>query len=143
MYELQQYCYFLFFASSLPKTSYHRKLKKIESKEALNVVFKVTQSYNKDIEFYGLQIDGLKGHMISTKLEKNGLYTSQNVDTRIRFPLTNSDVYDHTNHMIRSLLKFKVVLRSVCTLKKTNETLILGKMLCRKRCFGEGSHCKE
>ncbi|KAG1169069.1 hypothetical protein G6F70_008704 [Rhizopus microsporus] len=60
----------------------------LEGKETLNTVFKVIGKYVPDIEFYTLQIAGLKGHLISTTLQSNGLYTVQNINNRIRFPLT-------------------------------------------------------
>lgn len=80
----------------------------MESKENLNIIFKSTRKYIPKVEIYSLQIAGLKGHLISTTLHENGLYTAQNIDRRIRFPLSNNDVYDNTEHIIRSIMKFKV-----------------------------------
>ncbi|RCH84703.1 hypothetical protein CU097_004303 [Rhizopus azygosporus] len=79
----------------------------LEGKEALNTVFKVIGKYVPDIEFYTLQIAGLKGHLISTTLQSNGLYTAQNINNRIRFPLTNNDIFDQTSHLMKAIIKFK------------------------------------
>lgn len=85
----------------------------LEGKEALNTVFKVIGKYVPDIEFYTLQIAGLKGHLISTTLQSNGLYTAQNINNRIRFPLTNNDIFDQTSHLMKAIIKFKVVMRNI------------------------------
>ncbi|CEG64080.1 hypothetical protein RMATCC62417_01117 [Rhizopus microsporus] len=85
----------------------------LEGKEALNTVFKVIGKYVSDIEFYTLQIAGLKGHLISITLQSNGLYTAQNINNQIRFPLTNNDILDQTSHLMKAIIKFKVVMRNI------------------------------
>lgn len=85
----------------------------LEGKEALNTVFKVIGKYIPDIEFYTLQIAGLKGHLISTTLQSNDLYTAQNINNRIRFPPANNDIFDQTNHLMKAIIKFKVVMQNI------------------------------
>ncbi|KAG1055466.1 hypothetical protein G6F43_002586 [Rhizopus delemar] len=90
-----------------PKAQKDRVKLTLEGKEALNTVFKVIGEHVPDIEFYTLQIAGLKGHLISITLQSNGLYTAQNINNRIRFPLTNNDIFDQTSHLIKAIIKFK------------------------------------
>ncbi|KAI9475591.1 MAG: hypothetical protein EXX96DRAFT_596077 [Benjaminiella poitrasii] len=96
-----------------PKAQKDRVKLILEGKEALNTVFKVIGKCVPDIEFYTLQIAGLKGHLISTTLQSNGLYTAQNIDNRIRFLLTNNDIFDQTSHLMKAIIKFKVVTRNI------------------------------
>lgn len=93
---------------SAPKARKDRTKLILEGKEALNTLFKIVNNYTPKVEFYTLQIAGLKGNLISTCLQDDGLYVSQNVSTRIRFPLAGDDIYEHTSHIIKTAIKFKV-----------------------------------
>lgn len=50
---------------------------------------------------------------MSTTLKYNGLYIAQNINDRIRFPLINNDFFELTSHLIRAIMKFKVVTQIV------------------------------
>lgn len=96
-----------------PKAQEDRVELILEGKEGSNTVFKVIGKYVPDIEFYTLQIADLKGHLISTTLQSNDLYTAQKINHRIRFPLTNSDIFDQTSDLIKAIIKFKVMMRNI------------------------------
>ncbi|CAO3651147.1 unnamed protein product [Mucor hiemalis] len=72
---------------SAPKARQNRTKLILEGKEALNTIFKIVNNYTVKVVFYTFHIAGLKGNLISTCLQDDGLYVSQNVSSRIRFPL--------------------------------------------------------
>lgn len=58
----------------------------LESKEGSNVIFKILDEFRPNTQFFSLQLAGLKGNMLSTTLNDDGLYTTSNIGGRIRIP---------------------------------------------------------
>ncbi|GAA5800943.1 hypothetical protein HPULCUR_006383 [Helicostylum pulchrum] len=51
----------------------------LESKEGSNVIFKILDEFRPNTQFFSLQLAGLKGNMLSTTLNDDGLYTTSNI----------------------------------------------------------------
>jgi hypothetical protein len=58
----------------------------LESKENLNIYKATGKPKDFNLNVYGLQVAGLKGHMISTSIEEDKLYLSSHITHQMRFP---------------------------------------------------------
>ncbi len=83
----------------------------LESKELLNIIYTtIGGDFNQSIKVCTIQIAGLKGHVITTKIEESKLYISQNTTNRFHYPIYTNDIYTEGTYTLQSLLSFKVLL---------------------------------